>query len=145
MPGRVTLWGAGELLKTTFSRTAEVPPAFHLALILGSPPTPFVSGSELDEPDLPSYQRVEIPNDIAHWDNTSQLHVVTLNADVSFVPAAEDWGTIRYWALCNASVDGYVYFAGSLEEPIEVLESDIVVLKAGDLSFSLGPFFSEES
>ena len=54
MAGRLTIWGAGELLTTFFGNldAAKDPPsAFYLALVRLIAPTPYMSGAELDEPD----------------------------------------------------------------------------------------------
>lgn len=144
MAGRITLWGAGQLLRTFFSQTGEPPPSFWLALVRDVAPTPYLSGSELDEPDADEYIRAEVPNDNIYWNNDGQIQVVSCEEDITFVTAVEDWGTIRYWALCNASEDGYVYFVGDFED-FEVVEAgDTVEVAAGNLSISIGPFFSEE-
>ena len=144
MAGRITLWGAGQLLTSFFSKKADIPAAFHLALIKAVAPTPFVSGAELDEPDGGSYGRVLVPNDTDHWSNVGQTQVIQLEDDVQFLPCTADWGTIRYWALCNAEVDGFVYFIGSLASPMKVDNTDIARIPAGDLSIQLGPFFTSE-
>lgn len=144
MAGRITLWGAGELLSSFFSKLATPPDDFYLALITSVAPTPYVSGAEITEPQGGGYQRVEIPNDNVYWSNSGQLQVVTTAANVSFAPATGDWGTIRFWAHCNAQVDGYLYAVGSLEAPLVVNTGDAVLLNAGDLAIALGPFYSEE-
>ena len=35
--------------------------------------------------------------------------------DVSFITATEDWGIVRYWALCNAPDGGYLYAVGDVD------------------------------
>ena len=107
-------------------------------------PTPFVSGAELDEPIGGSYGRVLIPNDTDHFSNIGQPQVVNLENNAQFLPATDLWGMIRYWALCNAEVDGYVYFIGKLVAPMRVDNGDIAFVPAGDLSIALGPFFTAE-
>ena len=55
MAGRLTIWGAGELLTTYFANApAEAPGFFWLALIREIAPTPYISGAELDEPTTPT-------------------------------------------------------------------------------------------
>lgn len=144
MAGQITLWGAGQLLNTFFSQTVEPPQSFYLALVLDVAPTPFISGAELDEPTLAEYGRVEIPNDAVTWTNDGQIQVMMCEADLSFVTAIDDWGTIRYWAVCNAPVDGNIYFIGSFDDPEVISAGDTAVVSAGNLSVSVGPFFSEE-
>lgn len=144
MAGRLTQWGAGELILSYFSRTSEPPASFWLALVKETAPTLYISGAELDEPENTDYARVEIPNDYLNWSNESQPQVVVNDSDVLYVAATSDWGVLKYWALTNASVDGFNYFVGELEEPMNVLTGDTPMLGAGDLSVSLGPFFLVE-
>jgi hypothetical protein len=148
MAGRLTLWGAGELLTTFFGNDQgpkEPPQSFYLALIRQIAPTPYMSGAEIDEPDATDYNRVEVPNDGFNWANTSALQTITNQLDVSFVQATSDWGECRYWALCNAPVDGFNYLVGDLETPILVENGDTVVVSDGDLGVSLGPFFMADA
>lgn len=144
MSGRLTLWGAGQILNSYFSRTTAPPENFYLALIAQIPPNGFVSGAEIDEPDQASYSRIAVPNDGVNWTDNGQVHVISTEVDVTFTQAQEDWGILRYWALCQTDVDGMVYAVGNLEDPLDVNTGDTVVLGAGDLSITLGPFFSPE-
>jgi hypothetical protein len=144
MAGKITLWGAGELLRTFFSGLSTPPDAFYLALVKDIAPTPYVSGAELSEPDFEEYARVQIPNDSLTWTNEGQVQTMVCEADVEFIAALQDWGTVRFWAICNAPVDGYVYFVGNFEDPEIISTGDSVLVSAGNLSVSLGPFFSEE-
>lgn len=146
MAGRLTLWGAGEILQTFFGRTAEPPASFYLALIKDTAPTPYVSGEELDEPSSDvGYARVEIVNDPTMWsDSSGQLQLVSNNEDLYFVTATADWGRISYWALCNQDQGGYVYLVGQMEEAQVVSAGDQVVMSANALSVELGPFFTDE-
>jgi len=146
MAGRLTLWGAGQLLRSFFGRTAEPPQTFYLALIKDIAPTPYVSGAELDEPDVETgYQRVAIPNDAASWTASEGFLHITSNAiDLPFITAITDWGSINYWAVCNAEVDGYVYFVGSVEQADYVAAGDQVVMGTDELVIELGPFYTDE-
>jgi hypothetical protein len=142
MAGRITLWGAGQLISTYFGQAQPVPSAFYLALIKNIPPTPYVSGAELDEPIGLGYGRAEIPNNLSYFSNAGQIQVSILNRDITFAPATGDWGDLRYWALCNASVDGFVFAIGSLETQMRISNSDTVLVGAGDLGVTVGPFFT---
>jgi len=147
MAGRPTLWGAGQILRAFISRSAEIPPNFYLALAREIPPNPYISGAELDEPTIDDgYQRVEIANSIEMWGDTDsgQLHLVANGDDISFITATTEWGRCRYWALCNADTDGYVYFYGRLIDPVFVEAGDQVVVGAGELVVEFGPFFLDE-
>jgi len=144
MTGRLTIWGAGQLLTSYFSATTTPPPAFYLALIRTVAPTPYLSGAELDEPDTPDYARVLIENDLAHWTNSSQPQTIFNVVPTQFITATTDWGQIGYWALCNASVDGYNLIIGNLANPVVIGAGDQAAVDPGDLSVSLGPFLLDE-
>lgn len=144
MPGRLTVWGASQLLTAYFTQTSLPPPAFYLALVRSIAPTPYMSGSELDEPDSTDYARIMIENDLANWSNDSTPSEVFNVLPAQYITATSDWGKIGYWALCNAQVDGYNLIVGELENPVLVSEGDQVVISEGDLSLSLGPFFLAE-
>ena len=144
MPGRLTVWGASQLLTGYFTRGTEPPPSFYLALVREIAPNPYINGSELDEPDNDDYQRIEIPNTLEYWANDSQPHEVYNVLPQQFITAITAWGKIGYWALCNAPVDGYNLIVGDLENPILVEAGDQVAFEEGDLSVSLGPFFLVE-
>jgi hypothetical protein len=131
-------------MSSFFSRKAVVPEQFHLAAIRSIAPTPYVSGAELDEPEGLGYQRLVLPNNTDFWSNAGQIQVSLLNSNAAYAPATGDWGTLRHWALCNAAVDGYVYFTGSLESPVTILNGDTLMVGAGDLSVTVGPFFTSE-
>jgi hypothetical protein len=144
MTGRLTIWGAGQLLTTYFGQTTTSPQEFYLALIKTIAPTPYLSGAELDEPENPDYARVLIENDLAHWSNASQPQIIINVVPSQFITATSDWGQIGYWALTNAQVDGYNLIIGDLANPVIVNEGDQVQFEAGDLSVALGPFLLDE-
>lgn len=144
MSGRITLWGASQLLMCYFARTAIPPASFYLALVRDVAPTPWASGLELDEPDVEDYQRVEVANDLLNWANDSQPHEVASMASITFMEAVSDWGMIRYWALCDSPSGGNVLFNGDMENPVLVAAGDQVEIPDGDLSIELGPFFLAE-
>ena len=144
MPGRLTVFGARELLTSYFARTTEPPPTFYLALIKEIAPTPYLSGSELDEPDVADYARIAIDNDLANWVNDSQPQEIYNAQSGQFATAITDWGKISYWALCNAEVDGFNLLVGELENPVLISAGDQVTFEEGDLNVTLGPFFLAE-
>jgi hypothetical protein len=134
--------GAGEILNSFFGQGTVPPQSYYLALMKDVAPTPYISGNEMDEPDVPSYQRIEIPNDTVNWGNNGALNI-TMNLSVcTFVEATEDWGTIRYWALLNASTGGNPYLVGVLESPVTVNTGDIPQMDVGEIDVELGPFFA---
>jgi len=144
MSGQITVWGAGQLLTSYFTKVTVPPANFYLALIRLVPPTPYLSGSELDEPDNDDYARIEIANDTMNWANDSTPQEIYNLLPAQFITATTDWGVLKYWALCNANVDGYNLIVGELENPVLISAGDQVVIAEGDLSVSLGPFFLTE-
>jgi len=132
-------------LASYFSKTKEPPENYYLALIRQIAPTPFVSGAELDEPDGMGYARLRIPNNSVYWSNESQPQVMLMVENLSFQMATDNWGMIRYWALCNAEAEGFVYATGSLETVQDVPEGEVVQLLGSDLAISIGPFYAEEN
>jgi hypothetical protein len=141
MAGRLTMWGAQQLLTTYFTQGTTPPANFYLALVRSIPPTPYMDGTELDEPDTPDYARIPIPNDLANWSNDSQPQEISNIAPFQFITATSDWGRINYWALTDALVDGNNFIVGDLENPVMILTGDQVTLEEGDLSMVLGPFY----
>jgi hypothetical protein len=144
MSGQLTVWGAGQLLTSYFTATAEPVDNFYLALIMAIPPSPYMDGSELDEPLVVDYARIAIPNDALNWANDAQPQELYNILPAQFVTASSDWGLIGYWALTNAPTDGFNFIVGNLENPVLIEAGDQAVISEGDLSISLGPFFLAE-
>lgn len=140
MAGRITLWGAEQFLKSFFGKTVLPPDIFYLALVRNTPPSPYISGMELEEP-TENYARIQIPNNGDFWNDPGQKQTIVL-ADEVVVEAGGEWGQIRYWALCNAAEGGYLYACGSLESPQTVATGDNLTLTEGDLVITLGPFYT---
>jgi hypothetical protein len=103
-----------------------------------------MSGAEIDEPAAADYARVQIENDTFNWANASAPQQISNLLTASFATAITDWGECRYWALCNAPVDGFNYLVGELETPLLVQTGDTIQVAEGDLGVSLGPFFSAD-
>ena len=144
MSGQLTVWGAGQLLTSYFVQSAEPVENFYLALILAIPPSPYMDGSELDEPQVDDYARIAIPNDALNWVNDAQPQEIYNVLPAQFITAVTDWGQIGYWALTNAPTDGFNFIVGNLENPVLIEAGDQAVISEGDLSISLGPFFLAE-
>lgn len=143
MTGSLTLWGAGQIINSFIGRDAAAPESFYLALIRSTPPTPYLSGAELDEPVVDDYSRVEIANDLSNWVGDIQPQLMLTSQNIRFPTAIADWGVMGYWALCDSPHEGSNYFVGSLEAPLAILAGDTALIGAGDLSVALGPFFTD--
>lgn len=138
-----TLWGAGQLATSWFSRSAEIPQNFYLALVLEAEPDAFMTAQELDEPLAEDgYARVEIPNDTANW--ASNLSAVITNVgELRFPTATIDWGTANFWALCSAPEGGYMYLFGEFVEPLYVAAADQVVIDPGLVQLEFSDIYEE--
>lgn len=145
MAGRLTMWGAGQLLRTFFSQTAASPNTFYLALVAETVPSAYVTGSELDELTAPSYARMPVPNDAITWSSADgQLHIISNTGAFTWITAQEEWGRIGYWALCDADSGGYVYLIGDFEEEQLIDAGDQVIIDTDQIVIELGPFFTAE-
>lgn len=144
MAGRLTMWGAQQLLTTYFTQGSVPPATFYLALVRAIPPTPYMDGSELDEPTSVDYARVPIANDLANWSNDSQPQEISNILPQTFTTATEDWGRINYWALTDSQVDGNNFIVGDLENPVMIMAGDQAAFEEGDISATLGPFFLQD-
>lgn len=140
MAGAISLFGAQELLGNFFGRISLFPAQFYVALALNSAPNAFMGGNELDEPDADwGYTRTLINNDGAMW--SADNETISNAAEVRFSPATVEWGTVRYWALCNADTAGSVFFFGDLGEEIPTEATDVLVIPVGTLNFSISGLF----
>lgn len=146
MAGRLTLWGASQMLQSFFGKNVTAPNSFYMAMIRLTPPSLFSSGDELDEPEDPAYLRVEIPNDVGYWTTDAQPHLITLSQSIAFPTATTDWGRLRFWALCDSPSSGDIYFVGDIsDQTLNVLTGQTLTINGGDLLVSLGPLFTVES
>lgn len=136
--GSPTLWGATEMMGSFFGALRVPPTRMYMALILDTPPSPYISGNELDEPSADAgYNRLQIDNVATNW--SQNMETITNASTMTFTTAVSDWGTINYWALCNTLIEGQVYFYGEFIEPVLILETDYAVIDVGTLSFTMGP------
>jgi len=144
MSGRLTIWGAQQLLTVYFSQYATPPLDFYLALIKDVAPTPFLDGTELDEPLATDYARILVPNDQLNWANDSEPQVVYNTQPLAFTVATSDWGLMNFWALCDSPTDGNLVLVGDLEQPLQILTGDQAAFDEGDLTIVLGPFYQPD-
>lgn len=141
MAGSISMWGASQVLGGFFGGFSERPTDFYVALTMSNAPDAFMAGSELDEPDPEAgYARLQISNSPASF--TSDFEQITNAAEFIFLPATADWGTVRYWALCDAEINGNFYFFGDLGQDVEVLATDETVIPVNTLNFTVGPLFA---
>jgi hypothetical protein len=91
------------------------------------------------EPSATSYQRANVvPADFANATEGSVSNVRAIN----FPGAVETWGTILGVALFEST--GTLLWAGTLAEPIEVVELSQPVIEIGGITFNIGPASEQE-
>lgn len=131
MPGGTTTYGKDYLLEAAFARGAQIG-TFHVALLLSEPGVED-DGSTLDEPTAPSYVRkaVSASATFASFNGGLSNYV-----GVTFASAAEDWGVIRYYALCDASTGGELICWGKLVSARNVVTGGQPFFEVGSLSFA---------
>jgi hypothetical protein len=133
MNGYITADGADYLINI-FTGKELAAPTYYLALITGGQPGISAHGNELDEPAVSEYIRASIDNLSGNWLNQPQQGLI--NVDAAFPVASVDWGTVRYWALCDSEQDGRVLLAGDLD-PFDVVAGQQVIVTAGSLGISI--------
>jgi len=136
----LTLWGADQLSRMFFGRTAEPPVEFYLALVRQTEPNAFSDASELDEPgEGVNYGRMLLKNDSTIWD-TDGYYLTTNVVGLTYPIATGDWGRIQYWALCNSLTEGFIYFTGRFPQSEIVYTNDQAYLPPGSIQFSANVF-----
>lgn len=128
----VGLYGANHHLDRVYG--SGEPTYLYLAVMF-SEPEYLDEGSDLDEPTGGSYARVQIENDAAHWGHAAD-GLKTNAQDVLFPVATAQWGTIRYWAICDAATDGEIISFGRTT-PTLVLEGGALRFERDQLAITL--------
>ena len=126
----MTLAGENYVVSLLTKKTSALD-AYYVALICNDPPSMFISGSNLDEPNVPEYQRVKYDNAPLMWSEPSGE--VSNTEDVNWPTATEDWGTISHWAICDSPQDGNVLWAGDFPVPFKIEAGMVIGLPPGTL------------
>lgn len=93
---------------------SESPASLFLALMTEKPGFA-ATGASLVEPTAVDYARLEVPNNATMFPAASNGSKT--NGELLLFPAATNqWGTIRYWALTNASTDGDLLVSGQTSQ-----------------------------
>lgn len=133
MSGWITADGANYFLDLFAARTQPVE-AYYVALINGSQPGISAKGDELDEPEFAEYARGYMENLSGNWFGNQGL--ILNQFAITFPILGQSWGTLRYWALCDAPTGGRVLAAGDFP-PFEGGVGDQIVLPAGIMGIGL--------
>lgn len=117
-------------------RKGEIPvDSYFVALVRND--APGFSAAQLDEPDAAEYVRAEMVNDSANW--TLVDNVLSNTAEITFPIAFSEWGSVNYWAICDAPLDpgGRVLFSGALPEPIFIQTSYQAFFAPGSIGIDM--------
>jgi hypothetical protein len=101
-------------------------PATLYVAVMFSEPNYLSTGSDLDEPTGGGYARSATTNSDAYWGAAAD-GLKSNSQDIVFPTATATWGTLRYWAICDAATDGEMLSWGTM--------SQALILEGGTLRF----------
>lgn len=142
MSGYITAAGENYLLDLLSNRRTALP-YYYIALMKERPPSKFIAGIDLDEPNFEEYARAEYPNQGLYWTNT--IGEISNTTTIDFPEALTDWGTIKHWAICDAATGGSVLWAGTHALPLLVQTGGIVSFTPGQLVLRVTSYQSRVS
>jgi hypothetical protein len=133
MVGGLTQFGSNYVLDRFLG--SEDPLSVFIGLT-GVEPNVETTGSETAEPfSAPSYERVEVPNDVVRWpaaENGQKRNGV----DIDFAMPDEDWGMMRYALLLDSDEDGNLIAWAQLTTSRFVVAGKRPWFAAGMLAFN---------
>lgn len=133
MTGFITSDGA-DYLMGLFSGTEALLSAYYVALVV-TPVGTAEAGIELAEPPYSDYSRSAINTGAESW--VVAYGALTNIVAVTFPsPSAEPWLGVVGWAICDASVEGRVLFAGDTDT-YDVAVGDQVVMPPGTITLDV--------
>lgn len=94
-------------------------PVTLFVAVMFSHPQFLHTGSDLDEPSGGAYARVAVTNDESHWGAAAQ-GIKTNSLDILFPTATANWGTLRHWAISDASTGGRIITWGNMPQRLIV-------------------------
>ncbi len=141
MAGSKTAYLSKALLDHVLGRTAYTAPATLYAAISTAPFDPNATGTSMSEVDTgaaPSYARLAIANDVAHWPNASlDAPAVKSNAeDLIWATAGESWGVPLSVYLCDALTGGNALYGCDVNSADEIAGGGTFKLLEGTFVFS---------
>lgn len=144
MSGFITNTGENFLLDLV-CRAQRAPESYWIALIASQQPTKFTSGTEVDEPDVAEYSRIEYKNYSGAWTERSGEMSNALEVSSVVVSGNEVWPTLRHWGIMDASSGGNLLWAGSFANPIVLHTGDQIVFAPGDITLRTAAYMSRVS
>jgi hypothetical protein len=119
------------ILNHVFSKSDYYLPQVYVGLLAKEPDK---EGSSISEPDCPGYARAVTNASI--WDTAVESLIENIS-NITFTMACENWGTMTYFALFDASKGGNVLAYGKLSPSKIINSGDIPMFAPGDLIVSL--------
>lgn len=109
----------------------SIPAQYYVGL---SATKPTIDGICTGEPltGTTGYKRVLLSNL-----SQPQNGVITNTVGIDFDESLTSWGTVYYYVVYDAAIDGNLLFFGELSSPITVDANTIMTIKSGDLSLTL--------
>lgn len=140
MAGFLTSAGQNYLLDL-ITQSSGAYASYFIALGRNAPPSRHMNGTELDEPPVADYARVQYQNVSGNW--TPREGQTSNLLPVVFPVAITEWGTIRHWAITTEPVGGQLLWAGSFLTPITVKIADQVRLSAYALTLKTTSYITD--
>lgn len=113
----------------------QILPEYYVALTATEPGLT-VSGTELTEPTGMGYRRATMVNVSGNWDVIHNQ--LTNTVPVDYPLADEDWGSIRYWAVCDSVEAGRVLWSGEFTEEFYISEGDQIQIPENGMTMYFG-------
>ena len=110
-----------------------LPEKYYIGL---SAAEPTVDGGCTGEPSIEGtgYMRVELDSL-----SVPEAGVIKNTAPISFNESLTSWGTMLYYIVYDAQIDGNLLFFGNLSISRNVEPNTIITIKTGELSIALEP------
>lgn len=134
MSGTVSMWARDAIVREIFRNESLISTVW--VALTKTVPESNAEGSNLNEPVLMAYSRIEVPLGTANWGLTGYCEVYNLN-ELIFPTPTSDWGLIQGWALCTAATGGETIAVGSVVNPQRVLFGKAPTVKVGGIVFGL--------
>jgi len=132
--GSLSIYLSNKLLDHVLEVAGYNPAATLYIALLTADPTDAGTGSSIAEPTDNNYVRKSITSNAAASRKIDNSAVITFNR------ASGPWGTITYWAICDADTGGNMLAYGSLAIPKSVVANNTPRIAANeiDIEFSSG-------
>lgn len=131
----ISINGCKTLLQGVFMPDVAVLPDTVFIALTTNIPDKGVSGSDLREPDFPSYSRIEYGIGSDFWSINQQTLINT--QDLVWPVPSDSWGRILGWALCTEETLGDVLACGDLSPETSIAAGADISIYAGSLRLKL--------